>query len=72
MTTLALSWPDFVTRAMRLQLLKEAELLTFGGAVTFIGTVHVALKEALRCTDADVPPGGGRAGDIGSDAAARC
>lgn len=32
------------------QLLNDAEFRTFGEAVIFIGTVHVALNEAERCT----------------------
>lgn len=32
------------------QLLKEAEFRTFGDAVILMGTVHVALNDAERCT----------------------
>lgn len=32
------------------QLLNDAEFRTFGEAVIFIGTVHVALNDAERCT----------------------
>lgn len=35
---------------INVQLFSEAEFLTFGEAVIFTGTVHVALNDAERCT----------------------
>ncbi len=53
----------FLTTFEMIELLNDAELRTFGDAVILIGTVHVALNEADRCTGTI----GGVRGDVVND-----